>query len=53
MRVAGAYFADEVLVGRVGAGDGDAVEEFIGMEGGAFVGEVEVGVGEDAGGWWS
>ena len=38
LRVAGAYFADEVLVGGVGAGDGDAVEELVGLEGGAFVG---------------
>ena len=46
LRVAGAYFADEVLVVGVGARDGDAVEEFVGGEGGAFVGLVEVGVGD-------
>jgi len=49
LRVAGSYFADEVLVGRVNAVDGYAVEEFVGAEGGAFVGLVEVGIGEDAG----
>ena len=38
LRVACAYFADEVLVGGEVAGDGDAVEELVGAEGGAFVG---------------
>lgn len=35
--VAGSYFADEVLVGGVDAGEGDAVEELSGAEGGALV----------------
>ena len=50
LRVAGAYFADEVLVVKVGDGDGYAVEELVWAEGGAFVGLVEVGVGDFSGG---
>ena len=51
--VAGAYFADVVLVAGEVAGDGDAVEELVGAEGGLLVAEVEVGVGDCArAAWW-
>jgi len=36
------------VVGEV-AGEGDGVEEFVGAEGGFFVAEVEVGVGDCSG----
>ena len=47
--VAGAYFADVVVVVGEGSGEGDGVEEFVGTEGGFFVGEVEVCVGDFSG----